>query len=80
LGGIGDMIALDLKLIFRNKRPKSLVILSAVILLYGFIFYPRYVATENYSMLFFFALLITGIFVSNYGNFYFRGKAAILMA
>jgi len=47
LGDTGDMIALDLKLIFRNKRPKSLVILSGVILLYGFLFYPQYVRSEN---------------------------------
>lgn len=76
LGGIGDMIALDLKLIFRNKRPKSLVILSGVILLYGFLFYPKYVASENYSMLFLFALLITGIFISNYGQFLFSWQSS----
>lgn len=76
LGDVGDMIALDLKLILRNKRPKSLVIISGVILFYGFLFYPRYVATENYSMMFFFALLITGIFVANYGQFLFSWQSS----
>ena len=76
LGGIGDMIALDLKLIFRNKRPKSLVILSGVILLYGLIFYPRYVASGNFNMLFFFALLIMGIFITNYGQFLFSWQSS----
>jgi hypothetical protein len=76
LGDTGDMIALDLKLIFRNKRPKSLVILSGVILLYGFLFYPQYLKSESYSMLFLFALLITGLFISNYGQFLFSWQSS----
>lgn len=75
-GNIGDMMALDLKLIFRNKRPKSLVILSGVLLFYGLIFYPKYVASGNYSALFLFALLITGIFISNYGQFLFAWQSS----
>ena len=75
-GDLGDIIALDLKLIFRNKRPKSLVIMSVVILLYGFIFYPQYLKTGNYSMLFLFALFITGLFISNYGQFLFSWQSS----
>lgn len=75
-GDVGEMIALDLKLIFRNKRPKSLIILSGVILLYGFIFYPKYQETGNYNMLFLFALLITGLFISNYGQFLFAWQSS----
>ena len=75
-GDTGEMIALDLKLIFRNKRPKSLVILSGVILLYGFIFYPKYLQTNNYTMLFLFALIITGLFISNYGQFLFAWQSS----
>ena len=76
LGDIGEMISLDLKLIFRNKRPKSVVILSAVLLLYGFMFYPKYVATGNFAMLFFFALMIIGIFIANYGQFLFSWQSS----
>ena len=75
-GDIGDIIALDLKLIFRNKRPRTLIILSGVILLYGFMFYPKYLQTENYSMLFLFALLIIGLFISNYGQFLFSWQSS----
>ena len=75
-GDVGEMIALDLKLIFRNKRPKSLVIISGVILLYGFLFYPKYLQTGNYTMLFLFALLITGIFINNYGQFLFAWQSS----
>jgi hypothetical protein len=75
LGDVGHMMALDLKLIFRNKRPKSLVILSGVFLLYGFIFYPQYIESNSYSALFLFALLITGLFISNYGQFLFAWQS-----
>lgn len=75
-GDIGEMIALDLKLIFRNKRPRSLLILSAVILFYGLMFYPQYLRTGNYSMVFLFALLITGLFISNYGQFLFSWQSS----
>ncbi len=75
-GDMGDMIALDLKLIFRNKRPRSLVILSGVFLFYGFIFYPKYIATDSFSILFLFALLITGLFISNYGQFLFAWQSS----
>ncbi len=75
-GDVGEMISLDLKLIFRNKRPKSLIILSGVILLYGFIFYPKYLQTGNYTMLFLFALFITGLFISNYGQFLFAWQSS----
>jgi hypothetical protein len=75
-GDVGEMIALDLKLIFRNKRPKSLVILSGVILFYGFLFYPKYLLTGNFTMLFLFALFITGLFISNYGQFLFAWQSS----
>jgi len=75
-GDIGDMIALDLKLIIRNKRPRTLIILSAVILFYGLIFYPQYLRTHNYSMVFLFAILITGLFISNYGQCLFAWQSS----
>ncbi len=74
-GDVGEMIALDLKLIFRNKRPRSLMILSGVILFYGLMFYPQYLRTQNYTMLFLFAILITGLFISNYGQFLFAWQS-----
>lgn len=76
LGETGDIIALDIKLILRNKRPRSLIILSGVFLLYGFLVYPQYLQTESYSMLFLFALLITGLFISNYGQFLFSWQSS----
>ncbi len=75
-GDAGEMIALEIKLIFRNKRPRSMLILSGVILFYGFIFYPQYLVTGNFSALFLFALLIIGIFIMNYGQFLFAWQSS----
>lgn len=75
-GDVGEMIALDLKLILRNKRPRSLMILSVVILFYGLMFYPQYLRTQNYTMVFLFAILITGLFISNYGQFLFAWQSS----
>ena len=74
-GDVGTIIALDLKLIFRNKRPRSLMIMSSLILLYGFIIYPKNLQTDNYYMAFFGAQLITGIFIVNYGQFLFAWQS-----
>ena len=52
------------------------MILSGVILFYGFMFYPQYLRSANYSMLFLFALLITGLFISNYGQFLFSWQSS----
>ncbi|MCU4173442.1 DUF5687 family protein [Carboxylicivirga sp. N1Y90] len=40
-GEIGQLLRLEIKLIFRNKRPKSLFYTSCFFLLYGFMFYAN---------------------------------------
>ena len=67
-GNIGTLIGMELKLIFRNKRPKSIFFLSVIFLFYGLIFYPNKTYMEGFSMLIFVGIFITGIFLSNYGQ------------
>lgn len=76
LGGTGDWINLELKLIFRNKRPRTVFYMSALFLLYGLFFY----AQEKYvvgmpGFLLFIGLFITGIFMINYGQFLYSWQA-----
>jgi len=73
LGLTGDLIALEIKLMLRNKRPKYIVRLSVFFLAYGFIFYNKhYLSDPSLSaVLFFPALFLTGIFIMNYGQFLF---------
>ncbi|MDN5200124.1 DUF5687 family protein [Fulvivirgaceae bacterium BMA10] len=67
-GKIGHFIALEMKLILRNKRPKSIFYLSVAFLLYGLIFYTNDIYLEGFGFLIFVGIFITGIFLSNYGQ------------
>jgi len=76
-GAIGELIGLDIKLILRNKRPRSIGILTVIFLFYGFIFYkPEFIAGEKWGFLLFGAVFITGLFIINYGQFLFAWQSA----
>jgi hypothetical protein len=76
-GIIGELIALDLKLIWRNKRPRTMVLYSLVFIFYGFIFYiPKNLATPSlWWCLMFGGLFTTGIVLFNYGSFLFSWQS-----
>lgn len=75
-GNIGDMIAVDLKLIFRNKRPRSLLMLSVIFLAYGFIFYKaEYFAKNMLGMVLMGGIFITGMFMASFGQFLFAWQS-----
>jgi len=76
-GAIGELIALELKLILRNKRPRSLLMLCGVFLFYGLILYkPQYIASGSYGFLIFGGVFVTGLFISNYGQFLFAWQSS----
>ena len=76
-GTIGELIALELKLMLRNKRPRTILLLSGVFVLYGFVFYkPEYLNKDMLGMLLFGGLFVTGIFISNYGQFLFAWQSS----
>jgi hypothetical protein len=65
-GIIGELISLQLKLILRHKRTRTLLFLSVLFLLYGLLFY-----TSNHygdGMVFFCAMFVTGILMFLYGQ------------
>lgn len=68
-GTIGELIKLELKLMFRNKRPKSIIYLTPLFLLYGFFFYPQDIYMNIGGMLIFVGIFITGGFMMSYGNY-----------
>jgi hypothetical protein len=76
-GAIGELIALDIKLLLRNKRPRSVAILSLLLLFYGFIFYkPQYIQEGKWTFILFGAIFITGLFIITYGQFLFAWQSA----
>jgi hypothetical protein len=69
-GITGELIMIDIKMMLRNKRPRSTLILSSLILMYGFIIYkPDYINQNQLGFILLGAIFITGIFMVNYGQF-----------
>ncbi|MFT3753993.1 MAG: DUF5687 family protein [Paludibacter sp.] len=67
-GVIGELISLELKLILRHKRTKSILYLSGFFLFYGLIFYTNKIYANNNGMLFFVAMFMTGLLMLMYGQ------------
>lgn len=68
-GNVAPFLQLDLKLLWRNKRPRSSVFILIIGLLYGLIFYPNPTYQNMPSMFVFVGIFITGIFLINFGQF-----------
>jgi hypothetical protein len=68
-GDIAPFLQLDLKLLWRNKRPRSTIFILVIGLLYGLIFYPNPVYKEMIPMFIFVGIFVTGIFMINFGQF-----------
>jgi len=69
LGDLGNYIALELKMITRNKRPQTALFSVIFLLLYGFIFYGKPGFKNQETMLFFIGIMVTGSFSLSYGQF-----------
>jgi hypothetical protein len=76
-GEIGTLVALELKLIFRHKRPRSALMMSLLFVFYGLLFYKeKYLAQDNFGMMIFAAVFMTGSSISIYGQFMFGWQGA----
>jgi hypothetical protein len=68
-GVIGELMNMEIKLMLRNKRPKSIIYMTPLFLLYGFIFYTQDVYMNMSAMLIFVGIFISGGFMMTYGNY-----------
>ncbi|WP_204344450.1 DUF5687 family protein [Psychroserpens algicola] len=68
-GDIAPFMQLDLKLIWRNKRPRSSMFLLILGLLYGLVFYPNPQFADSPMIFGFVGIFVTGIFLINFGQF-----------
>ena len=68
-GDIAPFMQLDLRLIWRNKRPKSSVFILVIGLLYGLFFYPNPQFQDSPMIYGFVGIFVTGIFLINFGQF-----------
>jgi hypothetical protein len=70
LGDIAPFIKNDMRLIWRNKRTKTVFLMSFLFLFYGLLFFKNPIIAEKMpAMLIFGALFVTGGFTLNYGQF-----------
>ncbi|MCK0131980.1 DUF5687 family protein [Flavobacteriaceae bacterium F08102] len=68
-GSVAPFLQLDLKLIWRNKRPRSTVFILIMGLLYGLIFYPNPHYQDMQWLYVFVGIFVTGVFMINFGQF-----------
>ncbi|MEO1010635.1 MAG: DUF5687 family protein [Bacteroidota bacterium] len=68
-GDMAPFLQLDLKLIWRNKRTKAQVFISLLFVFYGLIFYTQEIYADSMVMYMFLGIFMTGIFLTNFGQF-----------
>lgn len=69
-GTIGELIGVELNMILRNKRPRSLLMMAGALLFYGFFFYkPQYLDKNQWGFVLMGGIFVTGAFIMNYGQF-----------
>lgn len=68
-GDLAPYMQQDMKLIWRNKRPKTAVYMSILLLGYGLIFYPQDFYSSMPAFFVFVGIFMTGVFMMNFGQF-----------
>jgi hypothetical protein len=69
LGDIAPFIKNDIRLIWRNRRTKTVFLMSFLFLFYGLFFFTQETYLDMPAILMFASLFITGGFTLNYGQF-----------
>lgn len=76
-GKVGELAALELKLILRHKRSRSSVFLGFLFLFYGFFFYKeKAIDSNSFGQMMFGAIFMTGISIIIYGQFIYAWQSA----
>ncbi len=75
-GNIGDLVANEIKLILRNKRSRSSLIMGLFFMFYGLLFYGKHGVSGSEGFKVFVGMFMTGIFIINYGQFMFSWQAS----
>jgi hypothetical protein len=72
-GTIGQLMALELRLIWRNKRPRTIIIMAIIMLAYFGVFIIR---LQDSSIIVAFLLISTGMLMINYGQLLFSWESS----
>lgn len=75
-GKVGELAALELKLILRHKRSRGSILMGFAFLAYGLIFYKApMIANDEFGKMLFAAVFMTGIAIISYGQFMFAWQS-----
>jgi len=77
-GTVGALVTLELKLLWRNKRPKSVTLLSLFFMAYGLMVYPadEVLFNDSIGVMIGVGIFLTGAFMINYGQFLISWESA----
>ncbi len=70
IGDYGKMLSLEVKMIARNKRPRTAAIMALIFTLYGLLIYQDYSPEKPEVIFVFGGMFMTGIFGMQYGQFF----------
>lgn len=70
IGEYGKMLSLEVKMITRNKRPRTTVVMSIIFIFYGLIIYQDFDEGKPEFILVLGGMFMTGIFSMMYGQFF----------
>jgi hypothetical protein len=70
IGEYGKMLSLEVKMITRNKRPRTTAIMSVLFIFYGLLLYKDFKADSPELVFVFGGMFMTGIFSMTYGQFF----------
>ncbi|WP_295671757.1 DUF5687 family protein [uncultured Mucilaginibacter sp.] len=73
-GSVGDLAANEIKLVLRNKRSRSALVMGLFFMFYGLIFYTNHLYGVGWRV--FAGMFMTGIFIINYGQFMFSWQSS----
>ncbi len=75
-GLTGNLISLDIRLMMRNKRTKTILYMSPIFILYGLMLYPDANRQAFSSMLLFIGIFMTGGMMISYVNYCFSFESS----
>jgi len=76
-GRVGELAALELKLILRHKRSRSSMFMGLAFLFYGLLFYKEeYIEKDAFGFMLFAAVFMTGVSILTYGQFMFAWQSS----
>ncbi|MGZ2370724.1 DUF5687 family protein [Ancylomarina sp. YFZ004] len=74
-GKIGEFMMLEMKMMIRNKRSRTLLMISPLFVFYGLMVYPKADVVEEISLILLIGVFMTGSFMMNFGMYLFSWES-----